>query len=204
MFIFFDWVIFARTIGFYNAVFPTARLRALTAVSIACTCHVVRQKATSRIRNTHGTMYEGFDFDVHMFLHLFKICYRYFASRYNARCAKLFPHLHSMPVRRGCLCTYMKFKAWCYPFSQAKDTHVGHDNRINTDTFKKFQIVLKAFKVLIMRNNITCNVDFLTMFMYELNGFLQFFIGKIGVTRTQTKSFACTINGIRTIANSHF
>ena len=149
-------------------------------------------------------MYEGFDFDVHMFLHLFKICYRYFASRYDARCTKLFPHLHCMPVRRRCLCTYMKFKAWCYAFSQAEDTHIGHDNRIDTDTFKKFQIVLKTFKVLIMRNNITCNVDFLAMFMYELNSFLQFFVGKIGVTSTQTKSFACTINGIRTIANSHF
>ena len=45
MFIFLDWIVFTRTIGFYNAIFPAARLRALTAVSIACTRHIVRQKA---------------------------------------------------------------------------------------------------------------------------------------------------------------
>ena len=149
-------------------------------------------------------MNERLDFDIYMFLHFLKIRYRYFASCYNASRTKFLPHLHSMPVRRGCLCTYMKFKAWCYAFSQAKDTHISYDNRINTDTFKKFQIVLKTFKVLVMRNNIACNVDFFTMFMYKLNGFLQFFVGKIGVTSTQTKSFTCTINGIRTIANGHF
>ena len=149
-------------------------------------------------------MYEGFDFDIYMLLHLFKIRYRYFASCYNASRTKFLPHLHSMPVRRGCLCTYMKFKAWSNPFSKAKDTHIGNDDCINADTFKEFQIILKAFKILIVRNDVTCNMDFLAMSMYKLNGFLQFFVGKIGVTSTQTKSFTCTIYGIRTIANSHF
>ena len=149
-------------------------------------------------------MNERLDFNIYMFLHFLKICYRYFASCYNTSRTKFFPHLHSMPIRRGCLCTHMKFKAWSYAFSQAKDTHISYDNRIDTDTFKKFQIVFKTFKVLVVRNDITCNVDFFAMFMYKLNGFLQFFVGKIGVTSTQTKSFACTINGIRTIANGHF
>ena len=149
-------------------------------------------------------MNERLDFNIYMFLHFLKIRYRYFASCYNASRTKFLPHLHSMPVRRGCLCTYMKFKPWSYAFSQAKDTHISYNNRINTDTFKKFQIVFKTFKVLVMRNNIACNVDFFAMFMHKLNGFLQFFVRKIGVTSTQTKSFACTINGIRTIANGHF
>ena len=32
----------------------------------------------------------------------------------------------------------MKFKTWSNAFSKAKNTHIGNDDRINTDTFKEF------------------------------------------------------------------
>ena len=142
---------------------------------------VVAQQTSSGIRDTHSTMNKRFYFHI-----VRNICadftdffQRKFSCSYYSFCSKTIPESVSFIIGIISLCTDMTLYFRTDFPRIGKNTRVCDDQRIRLQFFQFLKIFSYSWKVIIMCQNINCNIDFYSMFMGKSNSLCHIFVLKI-------------------------
>ena len=170
--IFIDRKILSRTTFFHNRVLPSTRMSACSLIGIS-SGQIIAQQASSGIGDTHRSV------DKCLNLHIIRnpvsdladLFERQLPCRYHTFGSHLIPELIRSIVGIVRLGTDVAFDLRTYFFCNLIYTRIRNDQRIRSDLFQLFKIFPNAFEILIMCQNVGCDIHFDTMFMGKPNAF---------------------------------
>ena len=122
-------------------------------------------------------MYETFDFLTfwNMILDFFDFFKRKLTSSYDTSRTLLIPEICCLIVCIIRLCRNMKIDIWTVLLGEHEHTRISHKNSIRLNLCKFSKVLCCAFEIIIMSENIRCDINFHTMLMSKANTFNHIF-----------------------------
>ncbi|MPM60073.1 hypothetical protein SDC9_106920 [bioreactor metagenome] len=183
-----------------QAIFPTARLRAASAVGITVR-HVVGQDTTARVGDAHRPMDEGFDFDIGLLVHFLNFCHRYFTGQNDTFQAFACPEIERLVVGRGSLGRQMDRQAGCVRHGDFHQRGIRNQHRIDADIADCAEEFACTFFVAFMGDHVRGDIDLRTVAMCKSDCFSHFLIVEIACAAAQSISFSTDIDGISSVVD---
>ena len=197
-FIFDDGEILAWPLLFDDVVLEAAALDTFTAVRVAVALgEVIAQQTAAGIGNAHGAVDEAFQFDIGDFgIDFLDVAEAHFAGHDDARCAVVAPEFRRCPVGRVGLGRYVDRQVRHELPGQGEDARVGDEDGVDADIAQVDEVFRQALEVVVMREDVDRHVDVLAPGMGIVDGFLQFFIGKVVAESPQAEGLPSQVYGI--------
>ena len=200
-FIFDDGEILAWPLFFDDVVLEAAALDTFTAVRVAVALgEIIAQQTAAGIGNAHGAVDEAFQFDIgHFGVDFLDVAEAHFAGHDDARCAVVMPEFRRRPVGRIGLGRHVDGQVGHELPGHGEDARIGDEDGVDADVAQVHEVIRQGLKVVVVREDIDRHVDVLAPGMGVVDGFLQFFIGKVVAESPQAEGLPSQVDGIGTV-----